>query len=445
MKNEQSILDKINNWIKNSVMLKLVTITILMLLLLIPLSMIFDIIQERENLNREVAEDINSKWARAQKISGPILSIPVIYQYQNEDKIETIRRYWNILPEELNISAIVNPKMLRRGIYEVAAYSSELNIDGYFDLPEQPDRAGLKEILYNQAFVSFGISDLRGIKNKIDFDWNGKNLNVNSGSKINSIIPSGINVQNLGISEGSKGKIHYNIKLSLQGSTNISFTPLGSTSTVKLKSNWKSPSFMGTFLPDERNIDENGFEASWRVLKLNRNFPQSWLGDSYSPEINAASFGVDLLIPADDYQKSTRSAKYGIMTITLTFLIFFLVEIINKRKIHPFQYALVGLSLCLFYVLLVSLSEHLHFNTAYVLSTMAIVSMISLYSLSVFKAKKLSYLLILALIGIYTFLFITLQIADYALLFGSIGLTIILALTMYFTRNIDWYKLNVED
>ncbi|MEQ8358844.1 MAG: cell envelope integrity protein CreD [Cytophagales bacterium] len=445
MKNEQSIFDKINNWIKNSVMLKLVTITILMLLLLIPLSMIFDIIQERENLNREVAEDINSKWANSQKITGPILTIPLIYQYQNEDKIESITRYWNILPEELNITGIVNPKILRRGIYEVAVYSSELNIEGYFDIPEQMEQVGLKEILYNQAFVTFGISDLRGIKNKIEFDWNGKVLSVNSGSKINSIIPSGINIQDLNISEESKGKIHYNIKLSLQGSTNISFSPLGSTSSVKLKSSWKSPSFKGTFLPDERILDENGFEAQWTVLKLNRNFPQSWLGNSFLAEINASSFGVDLLIPADDYQKSNRSAKYGIMTIALTFLIFFLVEVINKRKIHPFKYALVGLSLCLFYVLLVSLSEHLHFNTAYVLSSSSIVLMISLYSLSVFKAKKSSYLLVMALTGIYTFLFITLQIADYALLIGSIGLTLILAITMYFTRNIDWYKLNIED
>ena len=151
------------------------------------------------------------------------------------------------------------------------------------------------------------------------------------------------------------------------------------------------------------------------------------------------------MLPIDDYHKSMRSAKYGVMCIALTFLIFFLVEILNKRRIHPFQYALVGLGLVLFYVLLVSISEHSNFNLAYLISSIAIVSMISLYSLSVFKEKKLSLLLLLTLIAVYGFLFVTLQLADYALLMGSIGLTLILSATMYFSRNINWYNLNQED
>ena len=157
-----------------------------------------------------------------------------------------------------------------------------------------------------------------------------------------------------------------------------------------------------------------------------------------------SSFGVDLIKPIDDYQKSLRSAKYAAMAIALTFLIFFLVEILNKKKIHPFQYALVGLALCLFYILLVSISEHSNFNIAYGISSVGIVVMISLYSLSVFKKLNLSLILISTLCGIYGFLFVTLQLADYALLMGSIGLLLILGLTMYFTRNINWYKLNME-
>jgi inner membrane protein len=139
-----------------------------------------------------------------------------------------------------------------------------------------------------------------------------------------------------------------------------------------------------------------------------------------------------------------RSAKYAIMTIALTFLVFFLVEILNGRKIHPFQYILVGLSLCLFYILLISISEHADFNFAYLISAGSVVTMIALYSLSVFKKTKLTLLLSVILVCIYGFLFITLQLADYALLMGSIGLAIILAITMYFTRNINWYKLNIS-
>ena len=157
-----------------------------------------------------------------------------------------------------------------------------------------------------------------------------------------------------------------------------------------------------------------------------------------------SAFGVNLIMPLDDYQKSMRSAKYAAMTIALTFLIFFLVEILNGRKIHPFQYVLVGLGLVLFYVLLVSISEHSNFNLAYLISSVAIVSMITLYSYSIFRVRKLTLLLFATLVGIYGFLFVTLQLADYALLMGSAGLTLILGLTMYFTRNVNWYKLNKD-
>ncbi|PIQ29731.1 MAG: hypothetical protein COW63_11560 [Bacteroidetes bacterium CG18_big_fil_WC_8_21_14_2_50_41_14] len=180
------------------------------------------------------------------------------------------------------------------------------------------------------------------------------------------------------------------------------------------------------------------------MLQLNRNIPQSWVYGDQRENLNNAAFGVDLILPLDDYQKSMRSAKYSVLTIALTFLIFFLVEILNRRKIHPFQYTLVGLALILFYVLLISISEHTNFNVAYFISTVAIVSMVSLYSMSIFKLRKFTMILTTILAAIYGFLFVTLQLEDYALLMGSIGLTIILGATMYFTRKINWYQLNFE-
>lgn len=444
MNTENTLIEKVSSFIKTSVTLKLVTITILMLLLLIPVTMITSIIQERESLNNEATDEVRSKWASEQQINGPILTIPLIYEYEEEDKRITKTRYWNLLPENLNIDGEVLPEKLNRGIYEVVVYKSNLNVSGDFIINPKPDPQNLKEIQYDQAFLTLGISDLRGIKNQINLDWNEENLNVQPGSKLTDIIYSGITIAIPDLGEQVNQRITFDFSLDLNGSKNLSFIPLGNTTKVQLKSPWSSPSFNGNFLPDKREINNDGFTANWSVLQLNRNYPQTWTGSGNKQQMQESSFGVDLILPIDDYQKSYRSAKYAVMTIALTFLIFFLVEILNKRKIHPFQYALVGLALSLFYILLVSISEHSNFNIAYGISAMGIVVMIFLYSLSVFKKFSLSLILILTLCGIYGFLFTTLQLVDYALLMGSIGLLLILGLTMYFTRNINWYRLNMK-
>lgn len=443
---KESPIEKVSAWIKNSIMLKLITITILMLLLLIPASMIRGIIAERQMLNDQAIYEVSSKWAEMQEITGPILTIPIVYHRSGKDgNIIEETKYWHTLPQNLDIEGTIDPKKLKRGIYEVVVYASKLDFKGAFQL-EAPDQANIKEIQYNRAFLTLGISDLRGIKNQIKINWNEKQLEVKPGSKIPNLVYTGITVELPEVSTILDSLTTFKFSLDLQGSQNLSFVPVGSQTNVKLSSSWNSPSFNGNFLPDDRSLTDDGFTAKWNVLQLNRNYPQSWVDtlDARNSDLAASAFGVDLILSLDDYQKSMRSAKYAIMTISLTFLVFFLVEILNKRKIHPFQYALVGLALCLFYVLLVSITEHSNFNLAYGISTIGIVTMISLYSLSVFKMSRLTYLIVLILIGIYGFLFVTLQLADYALLMGSIGLTVMLGLTMYFTRKINWYKLNIE-
>lgn len=444
MTTENKPLEKVNNMIRNSIMLKLLVITTLMLLLLIPASMIEDIIYSREQKNNEAIAEVSDKWADAQQINGPILSVPLIYEYEKEGKVYRHTKDLQILPKSLTINGEVEPEKLRRGIYEIVVYKSDLNLSGSFDLNIDIDSTNLKEIQFQNAFITIGISDLRGIKNLIQFDWNGRNLEVEPGSKLSKLIYSGINVKLPQLREQWNKEANFSFRLDLQGSRNLSFIPLGSNTTVSLKSSWPSPSFNGNFLPDNREVSDSGFSATWKILQLNRNFPETWTDDFNSNTLKEAAFGLDLLLPLDDYQKSLRSAKYASMTIALTFLIFFLVEVLNQRKIHPLQYVLVGLSLILFYTLLVSISEHSNFNFAYGISTLGIVGMISLYSISIFKQAKVVLLLTLILGGIYSFLFVTLQLADYALLMGSIGLSLILAGTMYFTRNINWYKLNFE-
>lgn len=442
MENEPNIFERVNNWIKNSVMLKLITITILMLLLLIPSAMIKSIISEREVLSEAAVQEVSSKWADRQQINGPILTIPLVYEYLEDGKLIQTTRYWHVLPEELKINGKVEPEKLRRNIYEIVVYKSRLDVSGKFEFNKSPDQENLKTIQYNKAFLTIGISDLKGIKDQIIMNWNGQPLKVEPGSRISDMIYSGVTVALPKLESEMEKPVSFSFALDLHGSSNLSFVPIGSITQVNLVSNWPSPSFNGNFLPNNREITPEGFTADWKVLQLNRNYPQSWVGSSQGKKMDNAAFGVNLLLPIDDYQKSMRSAKYAVMTIALTFLIFFLVEILNGKKIHPFQYILVGLALTLFYILLISISEHSNFNIAYAISTLSIVTMITLYTLSIFKVKKLVILLVATLIGIYGFVFVTLQLADYALLMGSIGLTAILAATMYFTRNIDWYRLN---
>jgi len=444
MNKETSPIDRINSWLKNSISLKLFVITILMLLLLIPASMIKSVIHERESLSNQAIIEVSNKWAGSQQINGPIVSIPLIYEYKDEDKTYETTKYIHILPEELNIDGNISPEKLKRGIYEVVVYKSKLALSGKFLLNKEIDQNNLKEIKYDQAFLTIGISDLRGIEDQVILNWDNKNLNVEPGSRISELIYSGITVKLPNIETNINKSINFSFSLNLQGSQNLDFIPLGSTTNVKINSNWPYPSFNGNFLPDHRNVTETGFEADWKVLQLNRNFPQSWIGNKHAEKIGQSNFGVNLILPLDDYKKSVRSSKYAVMCIALTFLIFFLVEIINKRKIHPFQYILVGFALCIFYILLISISEHSNFNTAYIISSISIIGMISLYALSILKSKKLSLFLLATLTSIYGFLFVTLQLADYALLMGSIGLTLILAATMYFTRNINWYEINID-
>jgi inner membrane protein len=231
--------------------------------------------------------------------------------------------------------------------------------------------------------------------------------------------------------------------LDLNGSQALRFVPLGRETNVQLASTWATPSFDGAFLPDERTVTDDGFSSDWRVLHLNRNYPQQWRGTSVA--LNESAFGVTLLVPVDQYQKSMRAAKYAILVIALTFLVFFFAEIRNRERVHPFQYILVGLALCLFYTLLLAASEQVAFNLAYVVAGLATIGLVTAYTRSIFASRTLSLLTGGVLLVLYGFVFVILQLQDFALLVGSIGLFVALALTMYLSRNIDWYRLSQND
>lgn len=234
-----------------------------------------------------------------------------------------------------------------------------------------------------------------------------------------------------------KEVLNFQIEMSLKGSEGLYFIPVGKETFVNLTSYWPDPSFSGAFIPKNRSITPAGFNANWKVLHFNRNYPQQWTDQSY--DMAKSRFGVDLFVAADHYQKSMRSSKYAILVITLTFLVFFLIEVINKIRIHPFQYILIGLALCVFYTLLLSIAEQLGFNTAYGIAAASVIILIALYVKAIISNKRIAMALAALLGVLYGFIFVIIQMESYSLLVGSIGLFLIIGLTMYFTRKINWY------
>ena len=439
----------LNKKMKNSATIKFAAVALLTLLLLIPLGMIQSLVQEREGRRDDAIKEVSSKWGGEQVLIGPVLSIPyktyITSEVDGRSATAEKVNYAHILPETLNIEGIVLPEMRQRGIYDIAVYNSNLNISGEFLNPNfaQLSIPG-KDIIWNDIIISMGIPDMKGIKDKIALAWDGAEYTLQPGVATGDVIASGVSAKIPLGSINAKEKHVFSFQLMLNGSKALQFAPLGAQTSASLASPWPNPSFNGAFLPDAREVNENGFSAQWKTLHLNRNYPQYWHGQA-TKEIADSAFGVELLIPVDEYQKTTRSVKYGIMLISLTFLIFFLVEMFNRKHIHPIQYILVGLALCIFYLLLLSLSEYINFNYAYLAASIATILLIAGYVKTVFKNNKLALMQSLILIIIYGFIYILLQLEDYALLMGSIGLFIVLAAVMYISRNIDWYGFNSDE
>jgi inner membrane protein len=465
-------MSNFTNWIKTSHTIKFAAVGILVLLLLIPTSMIEGLIGERQSQSHRVISEISSKWGFDQTIAGPIINIPYkeLVASQN-DKGQTV--YTNtistmhFLPNQLDITGNVKTAIKHRSIYDAVVYTTELHFKGNFD-KIAIEKLGItpENVLWNKAYVSIHIPDLRGINKRVVMNWNKDTLEMNPGIDNNDIlitslnkfnspdyarnaeIPATVPYQNNAVNGSSglstkvdvkeSGKINFEMTLDLNGSSSLYFIPIGKETNVSLKSTYKTPSFDGAFITDTNVINNNGFDAKWKVLNLNRNFPQEWTNSSYN--IGESAFGVNLLIPVDHYQKSMRSAKYAIMFIMLTFLVFLFTELLNGFKIHPVQYLLVGLALIIFYTLLLSISEQLGFTIAYLISSVAVIILISLYSRTIFKENRLMALLAGILIILYGFLFVILRSEDYALLIGSIGLFIVLCVIMYLSRKIKWYN-----
>ena len=431
---------------RNSVSIRLLIIALLVLVMMIPAVMIGALIHERENRNLEATREIASKWAAAQTVGGPVITVPYAETVTDAaGKKQPAVGFIQFLPDSLAIDGIIRPEIRYRGIFKAILYNTRLTLRGRFTL-QRLEGLNLDpaKIQWNNAFIAIYVTDLRGIKDPPRLLIDGRKVLLEPGVKRgNDFFDSGVSAA-LPLARERARPFQFSLRLNLNGSQELNLLPLGRRTAAALRSSWNDPSFDGAFLPESHRIGKAGFRAAWRVLDLNRNYPQQWLGATNRNDIFNSRFGVKLFTPVTGYTKTARAVKYLFMFVGLTFMVFFLVEVFNKKRIHPIQYLLIGLSLCIFYILLLSLGEHLSFEAAYLCAGLAITILITFYVRSALASRILTLATAGLLLILYGFMYVLLQNQDYALLLGSIGIFVIMALVMYFSRKVDWYEIEID-
>lgn len=444
--------NKFAQWLKTSITARMLMVGALILILLIPLTYVNLLIEERAYRQQDVVREINQKWGNDVMLYGPILKLP--YKTYSEtstfnEKTKTYLKetkthinYAYIFPEELDIDATVKSKTLHLGNFESAVYTSNMSILGSYGKPTLSIK-GIKteDIIWNKATIRFRTTNLKGIKNEMNIAINGEsyafetNFSDNTSKNHLDELETGFLNETL-----LKDNFKFNMKVTYDGTNQIQVIPVGKITTMTMASNWADPGFIGNYSPDDetRSISKDGFKVDWKVLSINRAFSQLYLNKI--PNLNQFAFGTKFVVLVDEYQKSERSAKYGFLVIGLTFLIFFLIQTMSKIYIHPFQYLMIGLALVMFYTLLVSISEHSNFLKAYLIAGVSVVALITLYSKSILRSLKFSTLIGVSLTALYAFIYVIIQLENYALLVGSIGLFLILAAVMFVSRKIDWHN-----
>lgn len=437
-------MQEIISRLPQSASVKVFVIGFLTLVLLIPLSMIKSVIYEREQMGYTAKLDIQRSWGNAQTVAGPVLVVPYDTFHTNGrgDEFRS-RHHLYVLPQELNIDGSVDTEIRSRGMHDVPVYSSDLHLRGTFpgDWLEE-ENLEARQVDWKAVFVAVGVSDARAITEIPE---------VKVGGDAVRFVPGGIQVAGLPPqivapigrridAEKIRLDLPFAMDLKLKGSEMLRFLPAGDTTHVSLRSPWPSPSFSGNYLPESREVTEDGFTAAWRVSSIGRSLPSRWSDASgLGSSANASGFGVDLYLPISVYRLTERAAKYGVLFIGLTFVTYFLFEVVAGLRLHPLQYLLVGFANCLFYLLLLSLAEHIGFGLAYLMSCAGSCALIVGYSWSVMGSKQSALIMTGILALLYSFLYMTLKAENYALLAGTIGLWVSLGAIMYLTRRIDWY------
>jgi inner membrane protein len=412
---------------------KMIMVGLLTLVLLIPLFFVQDLISERSQRQKEVVAETTSKWGESVYFYGPILKIP----YQNPITKQVENAFF--FPEELsNVSNTEIKTPLQRSIYKSNVFTTKMQFTGKYIQPKfNKKNIPTENVFWDRATILIRTTNLKSVNDEVK---------ITIGSNIFTFEPVHNNQNNDSIESLETGYFkyndlknnHFNMSITYNGSKRISIVPIGKTTSAKMTSNWASPNFNGSFIPNDKKITNKGFDATWKILHFNRPFSQE--NFEFLPELSKYAFAVDFITPVDEYQQNERASKYGFLVIGLTFLIFFLIQSISKINIHIFQYCMIGIALIMFYTLLISITEHSSFSFAYAVAGISVVALISLYSISILKDKKFPTFISISLSVLYTFIYVIIQLEDYALLVGSVGLFLILASVMYFSRKIEWNK-----
>lgn len=479
-----SLLERVSE----SIILKVFFIFFLTLIMLIPLEMIRDLIQERKGREINVSRELAMKWGKDQVISGPILAVPYPATIQSiestsDGKSRTIEsttiEYAYLLPNEVNIQADVKPQPLKRGIYQAIVYNTHVQLQGNFTgfNLEKLDIDPAK-LQWANAKIYFGIEDFKGLSKNPVLNWGGKPLELSKNNQENRLFTGNLSVD-LPLDGPESVNQKFDLQLDLRGSKSLNFLPIAKQTKIEAKGDWANPSFTGNYLPDEREVS-NTFKATWNIPAFERKLPAQWNGKSgpiynfMGIELNAedeplmaytgteaavqaaAAAGATSIEQANDldmvqinflpavnsYQKTTRVAKYGILVVALSFVSLIFMELIKKQKVHLIQYILIGFAMVLFYGLLLAISEHLGFNWAYLVSALATMVLIASYVNSITKNRKSAGLFGLILSIFYLFIYVLLQLQDYSLIVGVVGIFIILAVLMRLSTKIDWYQFD---
>jgi inner membrane protein len=436
-----------------SLAVKLGAIAFLVLLLIIPLNMIDNLISERQAQRDQVMQDIARSSSYNQKLTGPLLVVPYRKKVRQwKEDAESKQRYvaesevsgrLYFLPETFSLDGDIQTELRSRGIYEARLYHANSKISGAFDLPQYlAVGESFPDYRFEQPFIAIGISDIRGIGNALKLKLNGETINFKPGTQM-ELLGNGVHAPLHDIAGSRAEHLEFSFDMELQGTGQFDITPVGRESRVMLKSDWPHPNFSGDYLPVEREIGDNGFTARWQTSFFSTNLEEalkSCIKGADCSQFTSRHFGVSLINPVDQYLKSERAIKYALLFVALTFAGFFLFEVLKRLAVHPIQYGLVGMALTLFYLLLLSLSEHVGFTLAYLISSSGCVLLIGFYVSHVLKSFWRGLGFTVCLGALYALLYGLLSAEDYALLMGSLLLFGLLGVVMVLTRKLDWYS-----
>lgn len=422
---------------QGSILIKGLTTGGLILLMLIPTIFITHLIEERETRHKEVVQEVSARWANPQTIASPYLLVPYTETFLNhEGKQVQHTQHLVLFSKNLTVRGDIYPEKRARSIYTILLYRSQLQLSGTFQ-PAWPADIKKEDLQTDQARICFGIGDYKGVEKEIKIRLAQQSIELTPGVPVDVFNQPGLSAPvQLTIEQLEQG-IEFAMDVSLKGSGKLHFLPLSSNSSFNVQSSWPNPSFDGNNLPNQRKVDATGFSATWNFNQAN--LPFASVNKSNQIKLDETAFGVSLVQPADHYDKSLRSVKYAILIIGLTFAVFFIMELVSKKPFHPVQYVLVGMALVIFYSLLISVSEYISFDYAYLISAGATIAMVVLYAKSHFGNWKAALVFSATLTILYGFIFVLLRLEDTALLVGSIGLFIVLACIMYVSRKINWY------